>query len=207
MLDESKIRTHSNYFDGIHFLGPIALDTFNGYAITCFDSPFDMYAALEEFTYIELFKCVDKWKIGTTRNTSSLISRFQNQKPKSNPEKILFHSRLGNYKSDTLSGHSAQCTFLREHAIPMFRQNDALGILMIPLIVGFSGKSTSLEIELTRMIKRIGGKVINDKEVLIYPRAERTVVYTQYEEKKVEKKLRLSEELEQSSFSPTQSGI
>lgn len=187
--------------------GPMIPGLFNGYAITCFDSELELRNYVKTYKYSELIKqCV--WKVGTAEITEARLEKmFKMKRPLNDFNDIWerfmlpFDQRLSKYAGDTKSLEGGQCAWMREVLIKKYIDNDHVAILMIPLIIGFKGKSNTLEEEMTEMIDSFGGEVHNNKAVQkSKASAEKTVVQIGLADMKADKQLKLTPYLKKMGF-------
>lgn len=180
---------------------------FNGYAITRFDNAATLTQAVLKFKYSELV-ANHVWKVGTAQITKPRLDRMFGDRAAKlvnvediwNRYMIPFDDRLSKYQSDTKASAAGHCSFLAG-AIEHFGKTRELAFLMIPLIIGYSGTTVSLEAELSEMIKLAGGKVFNDKKL----QQEKSRGELQYsiiglKERKADKLLELTPALKQIGF-------
>ena len=187
--------------------GPMVPGLFNGYAVTCFDSEIELRTYLKNYKYTEMIKqCL--WKVGTAEITKVRLEKmFKIKRPLLNVTDIWdrymipFTDRLSKYSGDTKSLEAGQCAWMRDILVKKYVENDHVAILMVPLIIGYEGKSNHLEEHMSEMIDKGGGEVHNDKAVQkSKDRNNPTETYIGLPEMKADKQLKLPHKLRQMGF-------
>jgi hypothetical protein len=209
----SSVRTQLLYRSAAYLLwnhtyGAMVPGLFNGYAVTCFDGEIELRNYVKTYKYSELIKrCV--WKVGTAEITEPRLERmFKIKRPLLNFEDIWdrymipFNDRLSKYSTDTKSMEAGQCAYMREVVLKKYVDNrDSIAILMLPLVIGFKGKSNHLEEQMSEMLDGAGGEVHNDKAAQKEKeRKAGTETVIGLPEQKADKQLKLTPTLKQMGF-------
>lgn len=141
----------------------------NGYAITAFDTELELRTAVKNYKYSELIKHCE-WKVGTAETTEIRLQKmFGIKRPLITPQDIWdrfyipLTDRLNKYQGDTKAGEAGQCAWMREVLLRKFNATGRVALLMIPLVLGFSGGDKQIEGEMSEMLVNAGGEVHNDK--------------------------------------------
>lgn len=141
-----------------------------GYAVTYFVSDVHLRRELTQYSYSEVVKR-NKWKVGTSEISNARIEEMQAMRvPKNDPHAIwlrydkMYDARASKYQGDTKDFVAGHCSFMVD-AIAEYKKKGSLAFLMIPLIHAWDGTIQELEEHLSYMVKKGGGKVVNDKLV------------------------------------------
>jgi hypothetical protein len=208
----SPVRTQLLYRTAAYQLwkssyGPMVPGLFNGYAVTCFESELQLRAQVQNKEYSELVKsCL--WKVGTAEITETRLERmFKVRRPLNNFDDIWdrfmmpFNERLTKYAGDTKSLEAGRCAWMRNVLIQKYLDNEHVAILMIPLIIGYKGKASALEDQMSEMLDKHGAEVHNNKaEQKKKERGVTTEVSIGLDERKADKQLKLTPTLQQMGF-------
>lgn len=209
----SPVRTQLMYRSAAYNLwksiyGPMVPGLFNGYAVTCFDSEIELRSHLTHYKYSELIQqCV--WKVGTAEITDVRLEKMFKEKkaPLRDPRDIWdrymipFTDRLSKYAGDTKSFEAGQCAWMKDVLVKKYIENDNVAILMIPLIIGYSGKPNHLEDAMSEMLEKSGAEVHNNKAIQkSRERSAPTDVYIGLPEMKADKQLKLPKKLADLGF-------
>jgi len=175
-MEYSNIRTQLHFRRGAYLFwkssqGPMIPGLLNGYAVTVFNTPMELVDCVTRHEYSTIWKN-RTWKVGTAELTALRLTKMFGTKQKfTDPADIWdrYHvpcvERLSKYAGDTRSLEAGQCSYMRDIVIPSYTRNSGLAILMIPLVLAFDGKASTLEEELSHMVTNAGGAVYNHKVV------------------------------------------